>query len=97
MRKKTCARAEKALSAGDASARAPRVSDSFAAADVRDGVAEVHDVKHVEENHALEHDEKEEPVRAVMHAGELARAARMREHDSRAGKMAVQKSPAHSS
>ena len=47
MKKKTCALAEKALSAGDASARAPRVSDSFAAADVRDGVAEVHVVKHV--------------------------------------------------
>ena len=91
------ARAWAALSKGDARARAPRVSDLIAAADVRDGAAEVDDVKHVEENHALEHDEKEEPVRAVMYAGELARAARMREHDSRAGKVAVQKSPAHSS
>ena len=97
MKKRACAHAAAAPSKGEACARAPRVSDSIAAADVRDGAAEVDDVKHVAENHALEHDVKEEPVRAVMHAGELARAARMREHDSRAGKVAVQKRPAHSS
>ena len=97
MKKKTCALAEKALSVGDASARAPRVSDSFAAADVRDGVAEVHVVKHLEENHELEHDEKAEPARADVRAGEPARAARMRERGPRAGKVAPQKRPAHPS
>ena len=90
-------RAERALSAGDASARAPRVSDSFAAADVRDGVAEVHVVKHLEENHELEHDEKAEPARADVRAGELARAVRMRERGSRAGKLAVRKGLGHPS
>ena len=97
MKKNACARAGTALSKGDARARAPRASDSIAAADVRDGAAEVEDVQHVEENHALEYDEKEEHVRAVMHAGELARAARMREHDPRARKVAAQKFPAHPS
>ena len=66
--------------------RAPRASDSTAAADVRDGVAEVEHVQHhVEEKHELEHGEKVEP------------AARMRECGPRAGKVAVQKSLAHPS
>ena len=46
--------------------------------DVRDGAAEVEHVQHVEEKHELGHDEKAEPVHAAVHAGELARAARMR-------------------
>ena len=97
MKKRACARAEKALSNGDTRARAPRVSASIAAADVRDGAAKVENVQHVEEKHELEHHEKVEPVRAAVHAGELARAVRMREHDSRVGKVAVQKKPAHPS
>ena len=48
-----------------------------AAADVRDGAAEVDDVKHVEADHVLEHHEKVEPARADVRAGEPARAARM--------------------
>ena len=97
MKKRACARAEKALSNGDARARAPRVSASIAAADVRDGAAEVEDVQHVEEKHELEHDEKAEPARADVRAGELARAVRMRERGSRAGKLAVRKSQPHPS
>ena len=73
--------------------RAPRASDSTSAADVRDGVAEVEHVQHhVEEKHELEHDENAEPVHAAVHAGELARAVRMRERGPRAGKSAVRES-----
>ena len=97
MKNNTCARAEKALSNGDARARASRVSASIAAANVRDGAAKVENVQHVEEKHELEHHEKVEPVRAAVHADELARAARMRERDSRAGNLAVQEGPSHSS
>ena len=97
MEKKACARAEKALSNGDARARAPRASASSAAADSLDVVAEVHHVKHVEEKHELEHDKKAEPVHAALHAGELARAARLRERGPRAGKLAMRKSLPHPS
>ena len=97
MKKNACARAGTALSKGDARARAPRASDSIAAADVRDGAAEVEHVQHVEEKHELGHDEKAEPVNAAVHASELARAARMRERGSRAGKLAVRKNPPHPS
>ena len=97
MKKKACARAEQSLSNGDARAREPRVSGSSAAADSLDGVAEVDHVKHVEENHELEDDKKVEPVHTVVHAGELARAARVRERGPRAGKVAAQKSLAHPS
>ena len=97
MKKDACARAEAAPSKEDARARAPRASDSIAAAGVRGGAAEVEHVQHVEEKHKLEHDEKAEPVCAAVHASELARAARMRERGSRAGKLAVRKSPPHPS
>ena len=97
MKKRTCARAEKALSNGDARARAPRASASSAAADSLDVVAEVHHVKHVEEKHELEHDKKAEPVHAALHAGELARAARLRERGPRAGKLAARKGLPHPS
>ena len=97
MKKNACARAGTALSKGDARARAPRASDSIAAAGVRGGAAEVGHVQHIEEKHELEHDEKAEPVYAAVHASELARAARMRERDSRAGNLAVQEGPSHSS
>ena len=97
MIKEACARAERALANGDAHACAPRAAASTAAADSRDGVAAVDHVRHVEGKHELEHDENAEPVHAAVHAGELARAVRMREHDSRVGKVAVQKKPAHPS
>ena len=87
-----CARAEKALSNGDAHACAPRASAWSAAADSLDVVAEEDHVKHVEEKHELEHDEKAEPVHAALHAGELARAARLRERGPRARKLAARKS-----
>ena len=90
MKNNTCARAGKALSKGDARVRAPRASDSTAAADVRDGVAEVEHVQHhVEEEHELEHDENAEPVHAAVHTGELVCAARVRECGSRAGELAA--------
>ena len=73
------AHARTALSKEDARARAPRASDSIAAADVRDGAAEVEDVQYVEEKHELDHDEEAEPVHAALHAGGLAHAVRMRE------------------
>ena len=96
-KEKACARAEKTPSSGVACARASRAFGSSAAAGGLGVVAKVDDVKHVEEDHALEHDEKAEPVRAAVHAGELARAARMRERGPRAGKVAAQKRPAHPS
>ena len=46
-------------------------------------------MEHVEEEHELEHDEKAEPVHAALHAGELARAARLRERGPRAGELAA--------
>ena len=97
MKKKACARAEQSLSNGDARAREPRVSASSAAADSLDGVAEVDHVKHVEENHELEDDKKVEPVRAAVHVGELARAARLRSCGPCAGKLAVRKNLPHPS
>ena len=97
MKEDACARAGAAPSKEDARARAPRASDSIAAAGVRGGAVKVEDVKHFEEDHELVHHEKVEPVRAAVHAGELARAVRMRKHDSRVGKVAVQKKPAHPS
>ena len=97
MKKRACARAEKALSNGDARARAPRASASSAAADSLGVVVEVDQVKHVEEKHELEHDKNVEPVHTAEHAGELARAARMRERGPRAGKLAVRKSLPHPS
>ena len=95
--KRACALAGSAPSAGDAHVCALRASNSIAAAGVRGGAAEVEHVQHVEEKHELEHDEKAEPVNAAVHASELARAARMRERGSRAGKLAVRKSPPHPS
>ena len=89
MKKEACARAERALASGDARACAPRAAASSAAADSRDGVAEVDHVRHVEGKHVLEHDENAEPVHAAVHAGELARAARVRECGSRAGESAA--------
>ena len=97
MKEDACARAGAAPSKEDARARAPRASDSIAAAGVRGGAVKVEDVKHFEEDHELVHHEKVEPVRAAVHADELARAARMRERDSRAGNLAVQEGPSHSS
>ena len=47
-KEKACARAEKTPSSGVARARAPRASDSIAAADVRDGAVEVEHAQHVE-------------------------------------------------
>ncbi len=49
----------------------------------------------LKEEHELEHDENAEPVHAAMHAGELARAARLRERGPRAGKLAAQESQTH--
>ena len=67
-----------------ARARASRAFFSNAAVVGRGGVAEVEDV-HVEENHAAElvHDKNVEPVRAAVHAGGSAHAARVRERGSR--------------
>ena len=97
VKKRACARAGGASSAGDAHVCALRASNSIAAAGVRGGAAEVEHVQHVEEKHELEHDEKAEPARADVRAGELARAVRMRERGSRAGKLAVRKSQPHPS
>ena len=51
----------------------------------------------LKEKHELVHDEKAEPVRAAVHACELARAVRMRERGPRAGKSAVRESLPHPS
>ena len=97
VKKRACALAGGASSAGDAHVCALRASSSIAAAGVRGGAAEVGHVQHVAEKHELEDDEKAEPVYAAVNASELARAARMRERGSRAGKLAVRKSPPHPS
>ena len=91
MKKRACARAEKALSNGDARAHASRVSASIAAADVRDGAAKVENVQHVEQKHELEHHEKVEPVRAAVHAGEPVCAVRVCERDPQREKVSVGK------
>ena len=51
----------------------------------------------LKKNMSLSMIKKAEPVHAALHAGELARAARMRERDPRAGKLAVQEGPPHPS
>ena len=91
------ARAGEALTNGDAHASAPHASVWSAAAGRLDVAAEEDQEEHGEEEHEHEHEEKAEPVHAALHAGELARSARLRERGARAGKLAARKGQPHPS